>query len=80
VSIWVNRDGTRLAHEGGVPLAAAEAVKERLARGEEIRTTRARRGPCGVSVVLAVVILGLSAILPILLVIEPWLLWSNCGQ
>jgi hypothetical protein len=63
-----------------VPLVAVEAVKERRARGEEVRTTRARREPCGKSVMLAVAILGLLAVVPILLVIEPLLLWSNCGQ
>jgi hypothetical protein len=39
---------------GAVPLVAVEAVKERRARGEEVRTTRARREPCSESVMLAV--------------------------
>jgi hypothetical protein len=38
------------AEEGHGPLVAVEAVKERRARGEEVRTTRARREPCDVSV------------------------------
>ena len=33
---------------GMVPLVVVEAVKERRARGEDVRATRARREPCSV--------------------------------
>ena len=62
---------------GVIPFGAVEAVKDRLARGEDVRTTRARREPCSALVGLGITI---ECYLPILERVEPSLLWSNCGQ
>ena len=73
---WILSLDTR----GALPFVAAEAVKERLARGEDVRTTRARREPCHVLVTFAMITPAVMTTVPIFSRIGPSLLWSNCGQ